>query len=241
MDVAVITRLLDLNRQFYQTFASQFSSTRRRLQPGVHRILDKVDPSDRILDLGCGNGELARGLVSRGHKGLYVGLDFSAELLAEARKRLPSNDQTAFLQVDLSTPGWDAALPAGSFDVILAFAVLHHLPGVHLRRHVLEIARNRLASRGRFIHSVWQFLNSKRMRQRLHPWEEAGLSPLEVDPGDYLLDWREGGFGLRYVHHFALDELETLAKTTGFQVGETFFSDGAEGNLGMYQVGMPAK
>jgi hypothetical protein len=34
-----ISLLLDLNRQFYQTFAIPFSATRHRLQPGVLRIL----------------------------------------------------------------------------------------------------------------------------------------------------------------------------------------------------------
>jgi hypothetical protein len=31
----------------------------------------------------------------------------------------------------------------------------------------------------------------------------VGLSANDVDPGDYLLDWRSGGEGLRYIHHFS--------------------------------------
>jgi len=57
-----------------------------------------------------------------------------------------------------------------------------------------------------------------------------------VDAGDYLLDWRSGGEGLRYVHHFGEAELRELAATTGFQVKEVFYSDGETGNLGLYQV-----
>ncbi|HBY06444.1 MAG TPA: hypothetical protein DEH22_01125, partial [Chloroflexi bacterium] len=96
--------------------------------------------------------------------------------------------------------------------------------------------RGLLPPGGQFIHSNWQFLNSARLRQRVHPWPEIGLSEAEVEPGDYLLDWRRGGFGLRYVHHFSENELHTLADETGFRIIESFFSDGESGNLGLYQV-----
>ncbi len=62
-----------------------------------------------------------------------------------------------------------------------------------------------------------------------------------MDPGDYLLDWRRGGEGLRYVHHFSPEELAELAAETGFRVLETFWSDGEGGNLGLYQVWEPRK
>jgi hypothetical protein len=96
--------------------------------------------------------------------------------------------------------------------------------------------RGLLTPKGRFVHSNWQFLNSERLRKRVHPWEEIGLSDSEVDPGDYLLDWRRGGFGLRYVHHFSEKELTALAAETGFGVVETFYADGETGDLGLYQV-----
>ncbi len=86
------------------------------------------------------------------------------------------------------------------------------------------------------MHSEWQFLSSERLRRRLQPWEEAGLSSDRVDPGDYLLDWRSHGYGLRYVHHFSEDELAALAAECGFEVLETFLADGREGNLSIYQV-----
>ena len=55
-----------------------------------------------------------------------------------------------------------------------------------------------------------------------------------ADPGDYLLDWRRGGHGLRYVHHFELDELNTLCVRAGFHVDDSFRSDGESGTLGLY-------
>ena len=96
--------------------------------------------------------------------------------------------------------------------------------------------RNDKLEQGVFVLSNWQFLNSPRWRARVQPWERVGLTAEDVGPNDYLLDWRQGGEGLRYVHHFSEGELAALAEATGFEVVETFLSDGKEGNLGLYQI-----
>lgn len=234
MNPTTLSLLLELNRGFYQTFALQFSATRQRLQPGVRRILDQVKPADNLLDLGCGNGELARQLARQKHTGIYTGLDFSPALLEQARGGVPPHFR--FLQADLSSPDWDAPLQGDKYDAILAFAVLHHIPGMELRLQVLHKARSLLLHGGRFIHSVWQFLNSPRLQFRVQPWESIGISEDEVDSGDYLLDWRQGGRGMRYVHHFSEHELAELAVAAGFEITESFLSDGENARLGLYQV-----
>jgi SAM-dependent methyltransferase len=236
VDEEIASRLLDLNRRFYQKFAQQFSKTRQRLQPGVQKILLTIPTDTSILDLGCGNGELARVLGRRGHDGPYVGLDFSEALLSQARRIDTRKMPAHFVLADLSAPSWEASLPISSFDLALAFAVLHHIPGKDLRRQILMKVHNLLQSQGRLIHSEWQFLNSPRLVARIPPWEIAGLSVDEVDPGDYLMDWRRGGLGFRYVHSFSQDELVGLAKETGFEIVDSFSSDGETGNLGLYQI-----
>ena len=246
MNENTVKRLLDLNRQFYQTFALQFSQTRGRLQPGVMEILKRIPASARILDLGCGNGEFWRALRRQGHKGLYVGLDFSEKMISEASqggalrvKKLdarPADRNWLLMQADLSNQDWDQRFPEAAFDIIVAFAVLHHLPSQDLRRRILEKIHYLLLSAGQFIHSEWQFLNSPRLRARIQPWHAVNLSATDVETGDYLLDWRRGGLGLRYVHHFDEQELACLAQETGFEVLETFYSDGQPGDLALYQL-----
>ena len=251
MEQAVASHLLALNRQFYQTMGKEFSATRMRLQPGVQQVLATIPSDARILDLGCGNGELASQLARRKFTGLYIGLDFSPVILQQARQRISSAARNPdpvfqFFQADLAADNWDESLgeflpgpDQDNFDLILAFAVLHHLPGSLVRSRVLRQARKLIAPAGIFIHSEWQFLNSPRLQARIQPWEKAGLSPAQVDSGDYLLDWRRGGTGLRYVHHFTLPELAELAAETGFTVQDTFLSDGETGNLGLYQLWSP--
>jgi tRNA (uracil-5-)-methyltransferase TRM9 len=237
MQPSIAQRLIEINRKFYTDFGESFSATRGRIQPGVRHILDSMDGDETILDLGCGNGELARTLARDGHHGAYLGLDFSLPLLADAES-MPEGFSAEFRKVDLTKLSEisDQLSAIGKWSLVTAFATLHHIPSHELRLDILKTVRKLLSSGGRFIHSNWQFLNSPRLRLRVREWSEAGLSEAEVDDNDYLLDWRSGGTGLRYVHHFNEDELAALAESNGFKIVDTFYSDGKEGNLGVYQV-----
>ena len=246
MDTETADRLVALNYRFYQSFAAPFSETRLRLQPGVTRLLEEIPLDARILDLGCGGGALAGVLAQRGQTGPYLGLDFSEELLEaaqisvellEASKSLAG--EYAFKQVDLTDPTWAETLRPEPFDCILAFAILHHIPGTELRARLLTQIHKYLAPNGNLLLSNWQFLNSERLRDRIQPWERAGISADNVDAGDALLDWRRGGEGLRYAHQFTEAELAALAKETDFSIHDTFYADGEGGNLGLYQVWGP--
>lgn len=244
MQPSTIQKLLELNHQFYQTFAVPFSSTRLRLQPGVRKLIPRLLEARTILDLGCGNGELALSLFQAGFQGLYWGLDFSAALLAIASQRLLNTHEihsrdVILRQTDISRESWVLGLEQLAFNWVVAFAVLHHVPGEETRLRLLGQIADILrigGGSGGFIQSNWQFLNSARYRGRVVDWGQIGLTRDEVEKGDYLLDWREGGRGLRYVHHFSEEELAALAVRTGFRVVESFYSDGREGNLANYQV-----
>jgi SAM-dependent methyltransferase len=233
----IAQRLLELNKKFYTDFGESFSATRGRIQPGVRRVLDSLDGDETILDLGCGNGELARSLARDGHRGAYLGLDFSLPLLADAES-VPEGFSAEFREADLTQLSVDSIQSSVTdhWSLVTAFAVLHHIPGQSLRQNILQSVHELLATGGRFIHSNWQFLNSPRLRHRVRKWSDVGLAEADVDENDYLLDWRSGGTGLRYVHHFSEQELTNLAESSGFKIVDTFYSDGKEGNLGIYQV-----
>jgi len=247
MNSSTAARLIEINRDFYTRFGVSFSATRRRIQPGVRRVLEMLNGDESILDLGCGNGELARQLAKRGHRGTYLGVDFSVPLLREAEAP-PGSFTASFREVDLTqlSPGNEQSsvishqlLKTDHWSLITCFAVLHHIPSRELRLNILRTVHELVEPDGLFIHSNWQFLNSGKLRARIQPWETAAVAGSEVDAGDYLLDWRSRGRGLRYVHHFDEDELRRLAASAGFQVRETFYSDGEGGRLGLYQIWEP--
>jgi tRNA (uracil-5-)-methyltransferase TRM9 len=243
MHPATVQILLELNRRFYRDFGRAFAATRRRVQPGMVRAAQRLPRSGRWLDLGCGSGELARHLARTGFAGSYLGLDASAELLAEASELPPAADfSAAYRQADLAGPDWMDGLELEGSDIISCFAVLHHLPGAELRAAVLQRARLLLAEGGRFVHSVWQFQHSPRLLARVLPWEHIGLTGADLEQGDTLLDWRYAlpgqpeQVGLRYVHRFDPAELAHLAYLCGFTVEEDYESDGEGGRLGLYQI-----
>ena len=242
MNSATAQRLIQLNRDFYHDFGADFSDTRQRLQPGVTRLVDSLSGDESVLDLGCGNGEFARALARRGHHGPYLGLDFSLPLLADASD-IPTGFPARFMEADLTKLSVISDSPSGTsqlsvtddWSLITCFATLHHLPSREIRLHFLQTVHSLLAPNGRFLLSTWQFLNSDKLRARLQPWERIGLTAQDIDEGDHLLDWKRGGEGLRYVHQYSEDELGSLANETGFEVIDTFYSDGEGGRLGLYQ------
>ncbi|NTW07988.1 MAG: class I SAM-dependent methyltransferase [Anaerolineaceae bacterium] len=247
MKEAVRQQLIRLNSEFYETFAAAFAATRRRIQPGVRKVLEEIPRKGKWLDLGCGSGQLALEWVKQKRKGAYQGLDFSAGLLAEADQTLrgvvlPRGLKVSFTQADLATIGWSEGLKRGHYDGVLAFAMLHHIPGEDQRLELMRQARYLLKPNGLFIHSEWQFQYSEKLMARRMPWEFAGLTAVDVEPGDTLMDWRYAlpgqaeQVGYRYVHLFTRAELEELADRAGFEIADEFESDGEGGRLGIYQV-----
>ncbi len=248
MNSEVLTKLLEVNRRFYSEFGEAFAATRRRIQPGVNRVLGMI-PTDRPsdwLDLGCGSGALGRIWAEQKRSGTYTGMDFSRPLLAEA-ERVTSDLSDERLQIryrfgDLMDPAWPAVFEGKQFDGVLAFASLHHIPGKENHRQIFTEVRKLLEKDGWFIFSVWQFQNSPKLMQRVQTWERIGLSEDQVEEGDTLLDWRfslpenDGKHGLRYVHLFSEAEIDRLAAESGFRISDRFYSDGAEGNLALYTV-----
>lgn len=236
MKPEIAQEIVNLNHQFYQSFAADFSETRGRLQPGVIKVLERIPPGAMLLDLGCGNGKIPLQLAENGFQGTYLGVDFSLGLLDWAARDQPKEFKVEFRELDLTSSSWEGILPPTAFDVVCCFATLHHIPGQRMRRDLCRNMRKYLKVGGLVYLSAWQFTRSERLKSRILPWDTIGLQEGQVDEGDFLLDWRRGGKGIRYVHLYSAEELALLADASGFKVVETFDCDGEGGNLGHYQV-----
>lgn len=79
-----------------------------------------TDPVRTAIDLGCGPGNSTEVLAQRYPEALICGLDSSADMLSDARQRLPNVN---FSQADIAA--WKPTQPV---DVILANASLQWVP-----------------------------------------------------------------------------------------------------------------
>ena len=86
----------------------------------------------RVLDLGCGTGELAPVFLKHGYE--YTGIDIAPERIAYARKTYRKG---RFHVMDAGALRY----PDGHFDQILVTGVLHHLSDDEVRRIVGEMQR----------------------------------------------------------------------------------------------------
>lgn len=103
-------------------------------------------PADRILDVGCGTGELLSRLAAK-HPGVTLaGLDPVPEMLAMAKAKLSD-------QIDLRV-GWANALPwpDASFDVVVSCNMFHYI--THPVDAIKEMERV-LAPSGRLVITDW--------------------------------------------------------------------------------------
>jgi ubiquinone/menaquinone biosynthesis C-methylase UbiE len=80
-------------------------------------VRDLLPPGGQILDVGCGTGHLAAGLIGAGYR--VAGIDLSPGMVLAARTR----------GVDNTVVASASRLPFGdhSFDLVLTVATLHHL------------------------------------------------------------------------------------------------------------------
>jgi ubiquinone/menaquinone biosynthesis C-methylase UbiE len=86
-------------------------------------LMARVPPSARrVLDVGCGTGILTRALARRVER--VVAIDFAPEMVARARRALASSANVEVIEADFMA----LELEPASFDAIVSFATLHHLP-----------------------------------------------------------------------------------------------------------------
>ncbi len=238
MKPALVQRLNEINRDFYTRFAGAFAESRSLTQSSLRRVLDRVPPGGRVLDLGCGHGRVAHLLDQHRPGARYLGLDFSDDLLRLARDGAVGLEriETEFMPADLTEPGWARVLESRRFEAALALAVLHHIPGYENRRSILRDLGRHLSPAGSLVISTWQFTTNERMRRKIVSWDRVHVDPAGLEAGDHLLNWKRGGYGYRYCHLIDLNELSRLAAESGLVVEETFYADGKEGNLSLFGV-----
>ena len=103
----------------------------------------RVADGGKVLDLGCGYGDLARHFSPRCS---YLGIDHNAQYIERA-KVLNSSNGAVFEVADLGDP---LVAHAGPFDLVMISGVLHHLTD-DVAMKLAEKVKNVLSATGRFV------------------------------------------------------------------------------------------
>ncbi|HSG00244.1 MAG TPA: class I SAM-dependent methyltransferase, partial [Vicinamibacterales bacterium] len=148
--------------------------------------------SQRVLDLGCGNGAFCHELAARGFEA--VGCDPSETGIRVARATVP--DVTFF---ELGVHDDPARLETAPFDAVVAIEVVEHL---YLPRQLPEFARRVLKPDGHLIVTTPYHGYLKNLALSLLGRWDAHWSPL----------W-DGG----HIKFWSVDTLRALVEPVGFE------------------------
>jgi 2-polyprenyl-3-methyl-5-hydroxy-6-metoxy-1,4-benzoquinol methylase len=130
-------------RRFHEVMAedsgqSVLSSLESHILPLVPGLTERLTQGIRVLDVGCGRGQIINRLAELYPGSRFMGMDLSTDAIkfarAEALKRSLGNSE--FIALDLST--FDENAESESFDFITTFDAIHDqakplnvLKGVH--------------------------------------------------------------------------------------------------------------
>jgi SAM-dependent methyltransferase len=173
------------HREAIETPAWALRTDERQLARYVHPPRDSAFPREyafgllgdirglTVLDFGCGNGENALPLARRGAR--VIGVDISDSLIRLARRRLELNRIASQAEFVVGS-AHDLPIASGSVDLVVGFAVLHHLD--------LELASNEVfrvlkpGGRGIFQEPVRDSRLLRAARKAI-PYRRHDVSPFE--------------------------------------------------------------
>ena len=153
-------------------------------------FVSRLRAGERVLDLGCGNGELAWDMAERG--GVHVwAIDLDEEKISEAKMRRP-HSSIQYIHGDVFD-----VVPEGNFDVVVLSNILEHIE-----------------SRVAFLEMLQQISGARRYLIRVPLYERDWRVPLKAELGvDYRLDPTHR---IEYTQKESLQELEAA----GLKVAE---------------------
>lgn len=115
---------------FYDQLSLRYTDLISRCVPRYHEMFYNLFhylPGDlklaKILDLGCGTGNLTEAALQHFPDAQIHALDLSVDILNECRLRFKDNDNISYHQQDFN----QLDFPTESFDLIISSIAIHHI------------------------------------------------------------------------------------------------------------------
>src|SRR6266851_8138340 len=149
-------------------------------------VLDlmRIEPTDNVLDAGCGAGWLSRRLSELVPEGRVVGMDISDEMVRRARRLSVELDNTMFIVGGVDAIPWDANFFTCGISVESAYYWPDPARGV---REVFRVLREG--------GSAWILINYYRDNPHCHQWRSVFAVPAHLLAAEeWARMFRDAGF-----------------------------------------------
>jgi tRNA (cmo5U34)-methyltransferase len=116
--------------QFYDDLSSNYTDLIKKCVPRYQEMLyrmfqyipENFKPK-RIIDLGCGTGNLTREILDHFPDAEIHALDLSEEILDECKKRFPNAHNITYIKADFK----HMKLEPNTYDLVMSSIAIHHI------------------------------------------------------------------------------------------------------------------
>ncbi len=209
------------NAPFWDDYIGEGNAFQLQLvRPATERLL-ALQPGERVLDIGCGNGNFSRRMAELGAS--VLAFDFSEAFIERARLR--SQDQAGRIEyrvVDATNRDQLLALGRQSFDAAVASMVLMDMAAIE---PLLDSLHELLKPDGRFVFSIMHpCFNTARITKVVEEVDREGqlLEEYSVKVSGYITPTVFKGLGIigqpvpQYYFHRPLSVLFAHCFQAGF-------------------------
>jgi SAM-dependent methyltransferase len=189
----------------------------------AQRLVDlfQCTANTRVLDIGCGQGRLAIGLLRVLGEPDYTGMDIHKDSIAWCSRHIASRHPSCrFIHIDVQNDRYNSRgarlddafrfdMPDGSADIIYLYSVFSHMTEADMRAYLREFARILAPGGGIFFTT----------------FVEDGVPDVSINPEGYRLSCS----GPLHVVRYDRQHLYSVIGQCGFRVQDFSYATEADG------------
>lgn len=149
------------DRNFYEVLSKNYKEYYKHWKWEYNPIAEMIQPRDRILEVGCGNGRFIEEISKKG--AICTGLEYNLQAVEEGQKK--------GLNILAESLADHAATHAEQYDVVCSFQVVEHIAEV---KHFIEDSIKCVKKGGKLVISV---PNNDSVIFKNDPWHILNLPP----------------------------------------------------------------